>query len=107
LIVMLCMEFRVQPAFPRQGIFEPDMLAVLYRAFDDVWSELRSKTDPAVHEVTRNAIATALMQAALGGELDPAKLRSHAMGRARALSSLYWIANQAAAAPSPPPHAPA
>jgi hypothetical protein len=74
------------------GSFDPVELRVLYQAFDDVWSELESKTDPAIHGVTRNAIATALVQAAFAGERDPEKLWCHGMQRARALTTLYWMA---------------
>ena len=60
------------------GSFELDALAVLYRAFDDVWSELRPRTHPLIYDATRTAIANAPMQAAMAGERDPEKLWCHA-----------------------------
>jgi hypothetical protein len=76
------------------GSFDPVELRVLYQAFDDVWSELEAKTDPAIHGVTRNAIATALVQAAFAGERDPERLWCHGMQRARALTTLYWMTTE-------------
>jgi hypothetical protein len=81
------------------GSFDPEALAVLYQAFDDVWLQLEGTTRPDLREATRNTIATALVQAALSGERDPEKLWCHAMNRARALRALYWMAEQV---PSPP-----
>jgi hypothetical protein len=78
------------------GSFEPDELRLLYRTFDDVWSELTPKTHPSIYERTRTAIANALIQAAMAGERDPEKLWCHAMHRARALSTLYWMATDQA-----------
>jgi hypothetical protein len=72
------------------GSFDPSVLAVLYHAFDDVWLQLEKTTAPDIRDTTRNAIATALIQAAMGGERDPEKLWCHAMNRARTLSTLHW-----------------
>ena len=73
------------------GSFDPDTLALLYQAFDDVWLQLEGTTSAELRDATRNVIATALIQAAMGGERDPEKLWCHAMSRARSLSTLYWM----------------
>jgi len=82
------------------GSFDPDVLAVLNRAFDDVWLQLEGQTALAIRDATRDAIATALIQAAMGGERDAEKLWSHAMSRARALSTLQWMSEQAPLTPT-------
>jgi hypothetical protein len=82
------------------GSFDPDVLAVLYRAFDDVWLQLEGQTEPALHDATRDAIATALIQAAMAGERDPEKLRCYAMNRARALGTIYWMSKQEPSRPA-------
>ena len=79
---------------PTLGSFDPDTLRVLYKAFDDVWLELGPKTAPAIREATRNAVASALMQAAVAGERDPERLWCHALNRGRALSTLYWMTTE-------------
>jgi hypothetical protein len=89
------------------GSFDPVELRVLYQAFDDVWSRLEPQTDPAIHSMTRNAIATALVQAAFAGEHDPEKLWCHAMQRARALTTLYWMAAEHPTKAAPHEAAPA
>jgi hypothetical protein len=71
------------------GSFDPEALAVLYQAFDDVWLQLEETTRPDLRDATRNTIARALLQAAVAGERDPEKLWCLAMSRARALSTLY------------------
>jgi hypothetical protein len=76
------------------GSFDPVELRILYQAFDDVWAELERKTDPTIHADIRTAIAGALMQAAFAGERDPEKLWCHAMHRARALNTLFSMANE-------------
>src|SRR5262245_29840396 len=80
------------------GSLAPGVLAILYKAFDDVWLQLEETTDPDIRDATRDAIAAALIQAAMGGERDPEKLWCHAMNRARALSTLHWMSRQV---PSP------
>ena len=80
------------------GSLDPDVLAILHNAFDDVWLQLEGTLSPTLREATRDTIATALIQAAMGGERDPEKLWCHAMNRARALSTLHWMTTQA-----PPP----
>src|SRR5262245_26673467 len=77
------------------GSLEPDVLAVLRRAFDDVWLQVEPQTRLVIRDATRDAIATALIQAAMSGERDPEKLWCHAMNRARALSTLDWMSKQA------------
>ena len=72
------------------GSFDPDRLRTLYGVFDEAWAQLKPETDLALHKQTRNAIATALLQAALNGERDRQKLLQHGMNRARALSRAYW-----------------
>jgi hypothetical protein len=84
------------------GSFDPGVLAVLYQAFDDVWLQLEKTTAPDIRDTTRNAIATALIQAAMGGERDPEKLWCHAMNRARALSTLHRMTNQEPPSPALP-----
>jgi hypothetical protein len=84
------------------GSFDPGVLAVLYQAFDDVCLRLEKTTAPDMCDATRNAIATALIQAAMGGERDPEKLWCHAMNRARALSTLHWMSNQEPLSPALP-----
>ena len=74
-----------------RGSFDPVELGVLYQAFDDVWLELAPHIDPVIHELARRTIASALMEAAIGGERDPEKLWCHGMHRGRALSTLYWM----------------
>jgi hypothetical protein len=81
------------------GSFDPDMLAVLNRALD-VWLQLEGQTALAIRDATRDAIATALIQAAMGGERDPEKLWCHAMNRVRALSTLQWMSDQAPLTPT-------
>ena len=76
------------------GSFDPDTLAVLYQAFDDVWLQLEETTRPDLREATRNAIATALIDAAMSGERDPERLWCHAMRRGRAVCTLDWMAEQ-------------
>jgi hypothetical protein len=83
------------------GSLDPDVLAVLHNAFDDVWLRVERTVSPNLREATRDAIATALMQAAMAGERDPEKLWCHAMNRARALSTLDWMSKEV-----PPPLAP-
>ena len=82
------------------GSFDPDILAVLNRAFDDLWLQLEGQTALAIRDATRDAIATALIQAATGGERDPEKLWCYAMSRARALSTLQWMSEQAPLTPT-------
>src|SRR5262245_48756974 len=77
------------------GSFGPDVLTVLTHTFDDLWLQLEGQTALALREATRDAIATALIQAAMGGERDPEKLWCYAMNRARALSTLHWMTTQA------------
>src|SRR5262245_3036109 len=84
------------------GLFDPDVLAVLNRAFDDVWLQLEGQTALAIRDATRDAIATALIQAARGGERDSERLRNHAMNRARAISTLQWMSDQAPLPPTNP-----
>jgi hypothetical protein len=83
------------------GSFDPGVLHILYQVFDDVWSTLAPKTDPGIRDGTRNIIATALIQAAMTGERDPERLWCHAMNRARALSTLYWMSSEAPHAGAP------
>ena len=83
------------------GSLDPDVLAVLYRAFDDVWLQLEGQTETALHDATRDAIATALIQAAMAGERDPEKLWCYAMNRARALGTIYWMSKQEPSSPAP------
>jgi hypothetical protein len=85
------------------GSFDPEVLAVLHRAFDDVWLQLEGRTALAIRDATRDAIATALIQAAIGGERDPEKLWCHAMNRARALSTLQWMSEQSPLTPTAEP----
>jgi hypothetical protein len=80
------------------GSLDPDVLAILYNAFDDVWLQVERTVSPNLRQATRDAIATALMQAAMAGERDPEKLWCHAMNRARALSTLDWMSKEV-----PPP----
>src|SRR5262245_60929433 len=77
------------------GSLDPVVLAILHNAFDDVWLQLEGTLSPTLREATRDAIATALIQAAMGGERDPEKLWCYAMNRARALSTLHWMTTQA------------
>jgi hypothetical protein len=72
-----------------------EMLTILDETFDAIWSTLEPVTNPAICEASRNIIRTALLQAAKAGERDPEKLWCHAMARARALSTLYWMTTQA------------
>jgi hypothetical protein len=69
--------------------FDPDELALLRRAFDDVWLALQSKIDPAIAEPARTFIAKSIMEAAVNGERDPERLWCHGMSRARGLIN-YW-----------------
>jgi len=70
--------------------FDPGELALLRRVFDDVWNELAPHTGAELHNATKNAIAAAIMHAAIGGERDPERLWCYAMARSRALSTIYW-----------------
>ena len=83
------------------GSFDPGALAVLYQAFDDVWLQLEGTTCPDLREITRNAIAMALIDAAMSGERDPEKLWAHAMRRGRAVCTLDWMAQESPAPPLP------
>jgi hypothetical protein len=85
--------------------FDPEALAALYQAFDDVWLQLEGSARPDLREATRNAIATALIDAAMSGERDPEKLWSHAMRRGRAVCTLDWMAAQEPVKPVVPKNA--
>jgi hypothetical protein len=78
--------------------FGPEQLTVLYRLFDHLWAELEPTTPAGLHATTRNALASALIHAAMNGERDEDMLCSRARTRARALSTLYWMVDQ----PPPP-----
>jgi hypothetical protein len=71
--------------------FDPQQLAVLYRAFDDVWAELEPDTAEGLYEAMRNAIASALIQAAMNGERDEdASARVHEPGLAPSPAYTGW-----------------
>jgi hypothetical protein len=93
----VAMSINLQPL----GSFDPGALAVLYQAFDDVWLQLEGATRPDLREITRNAIAMALIDAAMSGERDPEKLWAHAMRRGRAVCTLDWMAQESPAPPLP------
>ena len=84
------------------GSFDPEALLVLYQAFDDVWLQLEDTTGPDARDATRNAIAAALIQAAMRGERDPEKLWCHAMSRARALRAVSLMEKTEPLSPSLP-----
>jgi hypothetical protein len=53
------------------GSLDPEALAVLYQAFDDVWLQLEETTRPDLREATRNTIARALLQALRAASVIP------------------------------------
>ena len=58
------------------GAFEPEATAAMGEAFDAVCQELLCTSQP---EVVRQLIATLVIAAANGGELDPIRLRMVAL----------------------------
>jgi hypothetical protein len=70
---------------PRQIVravsFGPDALRVIYRAFDDAWSEIapRIGTDPVVAEAARMSLATIVLGVANAEAITADGLRSVAV----------------------------
>jgi len=62
--------------------YDPDMLRVLTRAFDDAWKEVQSLVGvrPVAAEVLRAKLANRIMNAFNGGERDPSRLKLIALG---------------------------
>jgi hypothetical protein len=64
--------------FRGQESFDEATLQLLYRAFDAAWAELASQIPPRRHVDMRAIALTAIMNAAVAGERDPAALTSRA-----------------------------
>jgi hypothetical protein len=56
----------------KQGAFDPEATAAMGEAFDAACEELDCTSQP---DVVRELIATLIIAAASGGELDPVRLR--------------------------------
>lgn len=66
------------------GIFSPSNLDLLARVVEEAWNELRRRTGgPAAslerEQLTRELMAHRVMARALRGELDPERLKEHAL----------------------------
>jgi hypothetical protein len=61
---------------PSTGVFEPEAIAAMGRAFDAACKELHCTSQP---EAVRELIAALVIAAASRGELDPIRLRTVAL----------------------------
>jgi len=70
--------------FTRSG-YDPDTLALLYRVFKELLSDLGLARDPWADEGTSDArslgLANALMDGVAAGHRDPESLKRHALAK--------------------------
>jgi hypothetical protein len=63
--------------FLKGGVFDPDIISVMSTAFKDVCKALEAASDRS--DVTKEMIATKIIQLAQGGETDPNVLRERVL----------------------------
>lgn len=79
------MNTRVPLSPARSKAFDPRMTAAMGEAFDSAWKSLEDAGSefaaPSRAPTTRNALARRIIELAAGGEIDPIRLRDHALHR--------------------------
>jgi hypothetical protein len=65
------------------GVFEPEAVRILTKAFDDAWAKVRSSKAPYATDeyasVGRTIVAKHIINAAILGEMDPRSLAEGAL----------------------------
>lgn len=62
--------------------FDPSVLAMLRKSFDDVWDQIGPRTDDESRERVKEAVADAIMTVARLGQKSPEQIFIYALSKA-------------------------